>query len=118
MICKNCGKENEDGVSFCASCGEALEEEETITEKRPSYGKLFTKKNLTIVSLGAAVVLVLILVLSLMLRNEAERAVDDLYEAVVKYDYDTVVGLMPPAVVESVKERWALEDSELKVVDS
>ena len=118
MICKSCGTDNEDEVSFCTSCGEALTQEEDPIPRKSLRDRLFTKRNLVILSGGAALVLVLILVLALLLHNPAERAVNDLYEAVLHYDYDKVVGFLPPAVVDSLKERLALDESELEIMDS
>ena len=118
MICKNCGTDNQDEVSFCTSCGEVLEQE-AIKEEPPSLWKrLFTKKAMTILSGVAVLALVLILVFTILLSNRAEKAVDELYEAVLHYDYDAVVGFLPPAVVDSLKERLALDQSELEVKDS
>ncbi len=118
MICKNCGTDNQDEVSFCTSCGEALEQEEVKEEKPSLWKRLFTKKTMAILSGGAALVLILILVFALLLNNRAEKAVNELYEAVLAYDYDAVVGFLPPAVVDSLKERLALDQSELEVKDS
>lgn len=118
MICKSCGTDNEDEVSFCTSCGEALTQEEDPSPRKSLRDRLFTKRNLVILSGGAALVLILILVIALLLHNPAERAVNDLYEAVLHYDYDKVVGFLPPAVVDSLKERLALDESELEIMDS
>ena len=118
MICKSCGTDNEDEVSFCTSCGEALAQEEDPIPRKSLRDRLFTKRNLVILSGGAVLVLILILVLALLLHNPAERAVNELYEAVLHYDYDKVVGFLPPAVVDSLKERLALDDSELEIMDS
>ncbi len=118
MICKNCGTDNQDEVSFCTSCGEALEQE-AVTEAKPSVWKrLFTKKTMAILSGVAALALILILVFTLLLSNPAEKAVNELYEAALHYDYDGVVGFLPPAVIDSFKERLALDQSELEVMDS
>ena len=118
MICKNCGTDHQDEVAFCTSCGEAMETEAVKEEKISLRQKLFTKKNMAIVSAVAALALILILVFTLLLNNRAEKAVNELYEAVLNYDYHGVVGFLPPAVVDSLKERLALDRSELEIIDS
>ncbi len=118
MICKNCGTDNQDEVSFCVSCGESLEQEDEKQAKKSLWQKFFTKKALTILSGGAALALILILVFALLLNNRAEKAVNELYDAVLSYDYDAVVGFLPPAVVDSLKERLALGETELEIMDS
>lgn len=121
MTCKSCGKENENGASICASCGEELEEvTETKEEQEESSSgkKFFSKRNLILAAIGVAVVLILVLVVALLLRNPAEKAVDKLYESVLRYDYEAVVGSLPPAVVDSMKEKLALDQSELEIIDS
>ncbi|MBP3412853.1 MAG: zinc ribbon domain-containing protein [Oscillospiraceae bacterium] len=118
MICKNCGTDNQDEVSFCTSCGEALEQEPEKKEEKPSKQSFFNKKTMYIISAGAALVLVLLLVFTLLFGNEAENTVDELYEAVVSYDYDAVVSLLPPAVVDSLKERLAVGETEMEIMDS
>ncbi len=119
MICKNCGTDNEDEVSFCTSCGEAMEQDLPQEEEAPSLWKrLFTKKTIAILSGSAALLLILVIVLALVLHKPAEKAVNKLYDAVLTYDYDRVVSFLPPAVVDSLKERLALDQSELEVIDS
>ena len=118
MICKNCGTDNQDEVSFCTSCGEALEQEPEKKEEKPSKWSFFNRKTMYIISAGAALVLVLLLVFTLLFGNEAENTVDELYEAVVSYDYDAVVSLLPPAVVDSLKERLAVGETEMEIMDS
>lgn len=116
MVCKNCGKENEDRVTVCVSCGETLEEEQQ--EKQTFRNKIFTRKNLAFVSAGALLALILVVVFSILFSKPAEKAVKDLYKSALSYDYDGVVSLIPPAVVDSLKERLALGESELEIVDS
>lgn len=120
MICKNCGTDNQDGISFCTGCGEPLGEalapaEEKKTKKKTDF---LNKKNLLILSAAAGVLVVLILLFALLFGNGAENAVEDLYDAVIKYDFDGIVEMLPPAVVSSIKDRLDLENSELEIVDS
>ena len=95
-----------------------MEPEENKDIRPTLRQRLFTKKNMAIVSAVAALVLILILVFTLLLSNRAEKAVNELYEAVLSYDYQGVVGFLPPAVVDSLKERLALDRSELEIIDS
>lgn len=118
MICKNCGKENEDHISFCVSCGKELKEQGTKVEEERSRTGFFTKKTIAIISAVAIVIVALAVMIAVLISNPAEQTVDDLYKAALSYDYDTVVGLIPPAVVDSLKERLALTESELEIVDS
>lgn len=115
MTCKHCGAENQDEVSFCTSCGEALEKEETKS------GRTFPKpdkKFLIWLSVGAVALIALILVITLLFGNEAESTTEDLYDAIIEYDFDGVIDLLPPAMVSSIKDTLALPDSELDIVDS
>lgn len=120
MICKHCGKDNKDEASFCISCGEKLDSaEETKEEKETSSGSsVFSKKILIIASIGVAAVLILILTIALILRNPAERALKQMYSAALSYDYEDVVGALPPVVVDDLKAKLALHESELEIADS
>ncbi len=115
MICKHCGAENKDEVSFCISCGEALEKEEAKSERKLPK---FNKKILTWASIGAAALVVLILLATLFFGNEAESTTEDLYDAVIEYDFDGVIDLLPPAMISYIKDELALPNSELEIVDS
>ncbi len=115
MICKHCGAENRDEVSFCVSCGEALEAEETKVEKKTPK---FNKKLLTWVSVGAVALLAVILCIALLFGNEAESTTEDLYDAVIDYDFDKVIDLLPPALITHIKGSLDLTNSELEIVDS
>ncbi len=118
MICKNCGEENKDHASTCASCGETLEQEMVKVKHLSIRGWLFSKKNIAIASGIAVVVLALVIGITMLLNSRVEKSVSDLYEAVIGYDYDKVVELLPPAVIASVKERMALDQTEMEIVDS
>ena len=113
MKCKHCGAENQEEVSFCVSCGEALEAEET-KKKLPK----FNKKMLPWVSVGAVVLLAVIALFALLLGNEAESTTEDLYEAIIDYDFDKIIDLLPPALVSYTKSELDLTNSELEIVDS
>lgn len=113
MICKHCGAENRDEVSFCVSCGEALEK-----EAPKAVEKLPKKQLLTWLSVGAVAVLALILCIALLFGNEAENTAEDLYDAVIDYDFDKVVDLLPPALITHIKGELDLPNSELEIVDS
>ena len=116
MICKKCGKDNKDRASVCVSCGEALVEE---TGKNPSLReKLLTTKNILIASGVAIVVLALVIGITIFLNSRPQKSVNDLYDAIVEYDYDKMAKLMPPAVIDSVKERMALDQTEMEIIDT
>ena len=53
-----------------------------------------------------------------ILRKPAEKALNKLYDSALRYDYETVIGFLPPAVVDSMKEKLALDQSELEIIDS
>ena len=115
MKCKHCGADNREDVSFCASCGEALEKEES--KEKTKLPKI-DKKLLTFISAGAVALLAVILLFALLLGNEAESNTEDLYDAVISYDFDSVVDLLPPALVSYAKSELDLTNSELDIIDS
>ena len=115
MKCKHCGADNREDLSFCASCGEALEKEEP--KEKTKLPKI-DKKLLTFISAGAVALLAVILLFALLLGNEAESNTEDLYDAIISYDFDSVVDLLPPALVSYAKSELDLTNSELDIIDS
>lgn len=115
MICKRCGAEVADELTFCTVCGEAMEEK-PIEEKKE---KPSPKKKLMLICGGvvAAVILVLLIVL-LFSGDDAEDRVEELYDSVVEYDANALMDALPPAVKSHFKSVVALEDSELEIVNS
>ena len=118
MICKHCGAENQDGISFCTSCGEEMTQELAQTEPKKKGLPKMNKRSLTIVSAVAAGLVVILVLLALLLGNGAENAAEDLYEAVLDYDFEGIVEMLPPAMVSSIKEKLDLKNTELEIVDS
>ena len=119
MICKNCGTDNRDDISFCTSCGQELVPASPPDgSKTPKVRTFSPKKLLTLLSSAAVVLLVLILVVSLLFHNKAETAVEDLFRAAQDYDYRAFADMLPPAAVNSAKERLGLDSMELEVIDS
>ena len=113
MTCKHCGADNRKDVAFCVSCGEAIEAE-------PSKKQLpkFNKKYLIWISAGAVALLAILLAVTLLFRNEAENTTEDLYDAIIHYEFDTVIDLLPPALVSYAKSELDLTNSELDIIDS
>lgn len=118
MICKHCGAENQDGISFCTSCGEEMTEELAQKETPKKGLPKMNKRTLTIVSAAAAALVVILVLLALLLGNGAENATEELYEAIIDYDFDGIVEMLPPAMVSSIKEKLDLKSAELEIVDS
>ena len=115
MKCKHCGADNREDVSFCVSCGEALEKETSKPEQKQPK---FDKKLLIWISAGAAILLAVIFLCALLFGNEAESNTEDLYDAIIEYDFDGVIDLLPPALVSYAKSELDLTNSELDIVDS
>lgn len=61
MFCGECGAKNDSGALFCAECGKPLAHEENNAEvsKQPKEKKPMSKKNIIIIAVVAAIVLVL-----------------------------------------------------------
>ena len=115
MKCKHCGADNREDVTFCVSCGEALEKETSEPEQKKLK---FDKKLLIWISAGAAILLAVILLCALLFGNEAESNTEDLYDAIIEYDFDGVIDLLPPALVSYAKSELDLTNSELDIIDS
>lgn len=114
MICKKCGADVADEMTFCTVCGEEMIPDEP--QKKPALkGK---KKLIAIVGAALAVVLVLVLLIVIFSGNAAEERVEDLYESILDYDLNAAVDALPPQVVRYYKDQLALENSELEIIDS
>lgn len=113
MICKHCGAEVADELTFCTVCGEEMEQE----PKKGSLGADKQKK-LKIIGLAAIGALVLfVLILFIFSGNDAEDRVEELYESALEYDANALLEALPPEVLTYFKEKIDLEDSELEIDD-
>lgn len=79
MICRNCGKELDDGARFCPGCGTALTAENpTAPQERPVYTvydepKKAPKWLIPVIAVAAAAVVVLVCLLSGVFDSPAAR---------------------------------------------
>ncbi len=91
MICKECGAENRDGLSYCAGCGLSLSP--APEEKKKS------KKLYTLLALGAAAVFLIAIVLTCLLSPEPyEKTAKNFIAAVLENDMQQVESLMAPGI--------------------
>ncbi len=112
MVCKKCGAEVADELTFCNVCGEELVREE------PKRFFMEKKKLLMSIGGGLAAILLIVLVIIVFSGNAAEERVEDLYASVTEYDLNAVLEALPPQVLSYYKEQLALEDGELEILDS
>ena len=115
MVCKHCGAEVADELTFCTVCGE-----EMINEAPSKKGFLpeGSKKKFTIIAIAAAAIAVIILAICLLSGDGADDRVEDLYESAVAYDLNSVLEALPPEVLKYYKAQLDLNDSELEIVDT
>ena len=115
MICKKCGAEVADELTFCTVCGEEMEQE----KKESSLFSSEKKKKLIVIG-GCALGALLLIILAIVLfgGNGAESRVEDLYDSVLEYDANTVLEVLPPEVFDYLKKRIDLEDSELEIINT
>lgn len=113
MICKNCGAEVADELTFCTECGEEMEQE---TKKNVDKEK--RKKYLILGGGAVGAIVVIILLIMIFSGNGAESRVEDLYESALEYDANALMEALPPEVLTYFKEKIDLEDSELQIVNS
>ena len=59
MICKNCGKNNTEGVSYCAYCGKPLNMEDNLYNPQPTDKKDSSKNTIKIIAIIVSMFLVL-----------------------------------------------------------
>ena len=92
MICKECGGDNRDGRSHCRSCGAPLEK--TMSDQALSKRKMFF-----LLTLGGAVLLVAVILITCLLSPTAyERDAKRFVKSVLENDMETVEQLMAPSV--------------------
>lgn len=111
MICKKCGAEVADELTFCTVCGEEMEQKKSI-----DGGK--KKKYLMLGGGVLGALIVIILVICIFSGNGAESRVEDLYESALEYDANALLEALPPEVLTYFKEKIDLQDSELEIVNS
>ena len=93
MICKKCGAEVADEMTFCTVCGEAMNRDEP-KKKFPDKKKL-----LMLIGGGLGAILLIVLVIVIFGGNAAEERVEDLYESATEYDLNAVLEALPPQVL-------------------
>ena len=115
MICKKCGAEVADELTFCTGCGEEMEK-----EKKESllFGSDKKKKMIVIGGCALGAIFLILLALLLLGGNGAETRVEDLYDSVLEYDANAVLEALPPEVLSYLKREINLEDSELEIINS
>ena len=80
MICKNCGTDVANELTFCTTCGEEMVHEE---EKKSFFEN---KKLFAMIGGALAAVLLIVLVVVIFSGDPAEERVADLYASVTEYD--------------------------------
>ena len=109
MICKECGGDNREGLSHCRSCGAALEK--TMSEKALQKRKMFF-----LLTLGGAMLLVGVILLTCLLSPTAyERDAKKFVKAVLENEMETVQDLMVPSVYEYAGSRGVVRWSNLRL---
>ena len=114
MICKKCGAEVAEELTFCTVCGEEM----TREEKKKSLGRFFDKKKLMMIGGVIGVVVLIVLAIVVFSGDPAEERVEDLYASAVEYDLNAVLEALPPQVLSYYKTQLSLGDSELEIMDS
>lgn len=117
MICKKCGAEVPDEMTFCTVCGEPMEQPKST---KPLKEKLFTGKKKYFVFGGIilGVILIVVLLILIFSGNGAVKRVEELYKSVVSYDANAVLDVLPPVVQTHYKEKLTLEDSKLEIIST
>ena len=59
MICKNCGKNNTEGVPYCAYCGKPLNIQDDMYNPQPTDKKDSSKNTIKIITIIVSIFLVL-----------------------------------------------------------
>ena len=114
MICKRCGAEVADELTFCTVCGEDMEQ-----EKGKSILDADKKKKMLFIGAAAiGAILVILLAVFVFGGNGAESRVEDLYDSMLEYDANALLEALPPEVLTYFKNKIDLEDSELEIVNT
>lgn len=115
MICKRCGAENPEDVTFCVECGESL------TRPKEPKKKMDPEKKKKLFRLGAvlvAVVCIVALAVSVFSGNEAESAAEDLCDALIELDFNSALTMLPPAVLDYASDSLDLEHVKYEIIRS
>ena len=59
MICKNCGKNNTEGVPYCAYCGKPLNIQDDMYNPQPTDKKDSSKNTIKIIAIIVSIFLVI-----------------------------------------------------------
>ena len=127
MFCRNCGKENAEGVSFCIGCGAPL----ATTEQAPEYApaaapaapvsfKLDQKKLGLLAGIVAGVVAFVLLLVLIFggTPNSAEGVAEAYVVAQLEYDVDALVDCMSEmSLLDYSKELGYKQVNEDAIVD-
>ncbi len=115
MICKKCGAEVAEELTFCTVCGEEMEHE---SKEKGGMDAEKKKKLMLIGGIGIGAIILLLLALLIFGGNGAESRVEDLYESALEYDLNGLLEALPPEVLTYFKNKIDLENSELEIVNS
>ncbi len=92
MYCPNCGKENQEGTEFCASCGGALNKsKKSFDLKSFDFKAFFTKYKYAVIAVVAVLVVILVVVVG---KDSPEKAAKRFIKAMKNCDAADVVDLM------------------------
>lgn len=92
MICKECGADNREDLSYCANCGAELKK--TVLQQAAAENKL----RILLVAGGLLILLSAVLITCLLSPKGYERDAKCFVKAVLKNDMQTVQELMVPAI--------------------
>ena len=93
MFCGKCGTQNEEGVMFCANCGEPLSSETQTEQVAPTPKKpAMSTKTIGMIAVGVAAAIVVIIIASIFMGGGSASSVAEKFvKAVVKPDFDARV---------------------------
>ena len=115
MICSRCGAENPEEVTFCTKCGEALAKPLNKPEKMDPVKK---KRILRIVAALVALVVLASVLVMLFQGDEAENAVEDLCDSLLRMDLSSALGMLPPAALTYLSDNMNLDHLKYEIIRS
>ena len=106
MFCGKCGTQNEEGVMFCANCGEPLSSETQTEQVAPTPKKpAMSNKTIGMIAVGVAAAIVVIIIASILLGGSGAKAVAEKFvKATAKPDFGAMIDLLHDDVAEEYKE--------------
>lgn len=128
MFCKSCGKQLNDNASFCSGCGRKIDSlnqqsnqftSSTTVGADATFVNVKTKqknKIIGMVTVGVAMVLVLMLAVSLFGGKSAEATAEKMLEATVSGDAKTYLSLIHSDVLEIELENEGY-DNKYELID-